>query len=122
MSKIKKAQEKARERGVGNYERHVLLCIGPDCCSKDEGEKAWSQLKKAAAKINGSSDHGKLYRSKVGCLRICEFGPVGVVYPEGTWYGGLSGDDLERVIEEDLANGKVVEDLVIGRNPLPKRD
>ena len=120
MSKIEKAREKAGERGVGNYDRHVFICIGPDCCSSEEGERAWGQLKKAAAKLNGSPDRGRLYRTKVGCLRICEYGPVGVVYPEGTWYGGLTRENLERVIEDDLAKGQVVEDLVIGRNPLPR--
>jgi len=119
MSKAKKAREKALERGIGNYERHIFLCIGPDCCSPEEGERAWSQLKKAAARLNGSTDRGRIYRTKVGCLRICEYGPTAVIYPEGTWYGGLTPENLERVIEDDLANGRPVEDLVIGRNPLP---
>ena len=119
MSKIKKAREEAEQRGVGNYERHIFLCIGPDCCSDDEGARAWGQLKKAAAKLNGSSDRGRLYRTKVGCLRICEYGPTAVVYPEGTWYGGLDRENLDRVIDEHLAKGNEVEDLVIGRNPLP---
>jgi (2Fe-2S) ferredoxin len=120
MSRIKKAREKAEERGIGNYDRHVFLCIGPDCCTQEEGEKAWGQLKKAAARLNGSPEQGRLYRTKVGCLRICEYGPVAVVYPEGTWYGGLTPENLERVIEDDLASGRAVEDLVIGRNPLPR--
>jgi len=118
MSKIKKAREKAVERGIGAYDRHMLLCIGPDCCSSEEGEKAWAQLKKAAARLNGSPDKGRLYRTKVGCLRICEGGPTAVIYPEGTWYGCLTPENLDRVIEKDLANGELVEDLVIGRNPL----
>ena len=118
MSKIKKAREKAVERGIGAYDRHMLLCIGPDCCSSEEGEKAWGQLKKAAARLNGSPDKGRLYRTKVGCLRICEAGPTAVIYPEGTWYGALTPENLDRVIEQDLVKGEVVEDLVIGRNPL----
>ncbi len=120
MPDINEARETAQKRGVGGYDRHMLLCIGPDCCTPEEGATAWSQLKKAAARLNGSSESGKLYRTKVGCLRICEFGPTAVVYPEGTWYGGLTPENLERVIEEDLANGKEVTDLVIGRNPLKK--
>ncbi|MEO8539296.1 MAG: (2Fe-2S) ferredoxin domain-containing protein [bacterium] len=119
MSKINEARETAEKRGIGQYERHILLCIGPDCCTPEEGQAAWGQLKKAAAKLNGSGDRGKLYRTKVGCLRICEFGPTAVVYPEGTWYGGLTPRNLERVIEEDLRNGQEVSDLVIGHNPLP---
>jgi len=120
MAKLDDAREEAAKRGIGKYERHIFLCIGPDCCSSDEGDRAWGQLKKAAAKLNGSADRGRLYRTKVGCLRICEDGPVAVIYPEGTWYGGLKEKNLERVIEEDLGRGREVTDLVIGRNPLPK--
>lgn len=120
MSKINKAREAAEKRGVGNYERHIFICIGPDCCTSEQGEKAWGQLKKATAKLNGSSEKGRIYRTKVGCLRICEFGPTAVVYPEGTWYGGLTPENLDRVVEEDLRHGREVTDLVIGRNPLPR--
>ncbi len=78
MADIDSAREKARSRGLGDYDRHIFLCIGPDCCSEEEGQKAWGQLKKAAAKLNGSGESGRIYRTKVGCLRICEFGPTAV--------------------------------------------
>lgn len=120
MTDLEPARAAAEKRGIGNYERHIFLCIGPDCCTAEEGDRAWGQLKKAAARINGSPDSGRLYRTKVGCLRICENGPVAVVYPEGTWYGGLTPENLDRVITGHLANGHEVEDLVIGRNPLPQ--
>jgi len=113
------ARAAAANRGIGSYERHIFLCIGPDCCSPEEGEAAWAHLKKRAAQLNGSSDRGRIYRTKVGCLRICKNGPTAVVYPEGTWYAGLSPENLERVIAEHLGEGREVEDLVIGRNPLP---
>ena len=112
------ARAEAERRGVGGYERHIFLCIGPDCCSAEEGEAAWQQLKKSVAAINGSGDRGRVYRTKVGCLRICRDGPVAVVYPEGTWYAGLDRANLARVVEEDLTHGHLVADLVIGENPL----
>lgn len=115
---LAKAKHEARHRGVGKYKRHILLCIGPDCCSSSEGDAAWKYLKKRTAELNGSSDRGAIYRSKVGCLRICKQGPIAVVYPEGTWYGGLTRENLERVIDQHLGQGKPVEDLVIGENPL----
>ena len=105
-------------RGVGNYERHIFLCVGPDCCTAEEGQAAWSRLKFRVAQLNGSADAGRVYRTKVGCLRVCTEGPVAVIYPEGTWYGALSPTALDRVIDEDLAAGSMVEELVIGRNPL----
>lgn len=113
---LDEARAEAERRGVKSYERHIFLCIGPDCCSEAEGAAAWSALKSGVAKLNGSGDSGRVYRTKVGCLRICKQGPTAVVYPEGTWYGGLEPQALARVIAEDLGEGRTVDDLVIGRN------
>ena len=113
------AHQEALRRGVGQYERHIFLCTGPDCCTPEEGLRAWAQLKSGCAKLNGSAEGGRIYRTKVGCLRICRDGPVAVVYPEGTWYAGLDEANLGRVIAEDLGRGQAVEDLRIGENPLP---
>ena len=114
------ARAEAERRGVGNYERHIFLCVGPDCCTDEEGASAWAQLKTGVAKLNGSTDGGRVYRTKVGCLRVCTEGPVAVVYPEGTWYGGLHPEALSRVIDEDLGQGTAVSDLQIGSNRLPR--
>ncbi len=35
----------------------------------------------------GLSEQGGILRTKANCLRICEGGPIAVVYPEGAWYG-----------------------------------
>jgi (2Fe-2S) ferredoxin len=113
---LKKAREEAQRRKVGSYERHIFICIGPDCCSTATGEKAWAKLKKRLAELD---PEGRVYRTKVGCLRICCDGPTAVVYPEGTWYADAEGAILDRIIEEHLIAGRPVEEKVIGRNPLP---
>lgn len=115
---IEEAKAEAQMRGVGSYERHIFLCIGPDCCTPEEGQASWNRLKRRSAEINGSADGGKVYRTKVGCLRICTQGPTAVVYPEGTWYAGLNPAALDRVIDEHLVHGREVPDLKIGENPL----
>ncbi len=119
MSDLDEARREAAVRGVGSYERHVFLCTGPDCCTPEEGAAAWSRLKQGVARLNGSSDRGRIYRTKVGCLRICHRGPVAVVYPEGRWYAGLDPAALDRLVEEELRLGRPVAEHLIGTNPLP---
>ena len=116
------ARAEAERRGVGGYRRHVFICTGPDCCTPEEGTAAWARLKRAVGELNTRGEAPPIYRTKVGCLRICESGPVAVVYPEGRWYAGLVPDALDRVIAEDLGQGRPVLDQLIGENPLPLDD
>ena len=116
-----KLQEIARTMGVGEYKRHVFLCLGPDCCAAQVGREAWDVLKHLLKEKGLSIGTGPnaCYRTKVNCLRICSGGPIMVVYPEGTWYAGMTADRIPRFVQQHLIEGKPVEEWIITRNPLP---
>ena len=112
----------AEKFGIGRLDRHLFICTGPDCIESAAGDKVWDYVKKRLKELNLAGPDGPCYRTRCACLRVCIDGPIGVVYPEGTWYRRVTVENAERIIQEHLIGGKVVEELCFARNPLPRQD
>ena len=93
---------------MGQYEKHVFVCTSGKTCKAADSATTFDFLKRAAR------DAGITQRVRVnhsGCMSQCGHGPMVVVYPEDTWYEGVTVERAQRVFDEHLIGGKPVEEF-----------
>ena len=123
-SDTEKVSRKAEKRGIPNIARHIFFCGQSSCCkNKDDAKAAGKKLSRASKESRGGENAFEF--TSVDCLNLCAQGPLAVVYPEGVWYAHVDEDAAEKIIEQHLQGGQVVEELVFARsgaNPTAQED
>jgi len=87
---------------------HILICGGTGCTSS-------KSIEIAASLRNEIANQGLAEEVQVvttGCFGLCALGPIMIIYPEGTFYHGVTLDDVQEIVSEHLLKGRPVERLV----------
>jgi len=99
------------------FTHHIFVCgnvrspgHARGCCDP-EGRDELRSCFKAEIKRRGLKP--LVRANSAGCLDQCELGPTVVIYPQAIWYGGVTKDDVPRIIEETILGGRVIEELRI---------
>ena len=99
------------------FQRHVFVCINErpadhpkGCCKARGGVEVRDALKAELTKRGLSKT---IRANNAGCLDQCEHGVTIVVYPEQVWYGGVTVDDVQEIVEKHLIGGEAVDRLLI---------
>lgn len=100
---------KVKSMRLNEMKRHIFLCAGPKCCATETGDRVWNSLK---AKLKDPR-FSQVLRTKVHCLRICQKGPIALVYPEGAWYKSVDEEACDRIAEKHLLLGEGVKENLI---------
>lgn len=87
------------------YLKHLYVCVnrregGRACCAARDGEEVRARLKEY---VKQSGLKGKVRVSGSGCMDLCEKGANVMVYPDYRWYHHVRPEDVEGIIQAELA-------------------
>ena len=104
-----------------SFQRHVFVCVNERAadhpkgsCKLRGGVEVRDRLK---AELTARGLSKTIRANNAGCLDQCEQGVTLVVYPEQVWYGRVTVEDIQEIIEKHLIGGEVVTRLLLPDQP-----
>jgi len=108
-SKVQKCTACLTDKFKGNDgKKHLVVCGGTGCISSHSDEI----LKKLEELIKEKGLEDKATVNRVGCFGFCSQGPFVKIFPEDRLYRAVKVSDVERIVQEDIIEGKCIEDLL----------
>jgi (2Fe-2S) ferredoxin len=98
------------------FQNHVFVCTNRRAEGHEKGscaQKGSEQLRNYMKEKAGALKIPKTRINTAGCLDRCEYGPVFVIYPQGTWYSVKTREDVDEILQTHLIEGRIVERLLI---------
>ncbi len=100
-----------------HLKHHIFICTSCRINGQQKGfcfsKNSVDIVQRFMEVIEENDLSGEVMITNTGCFGVCDKGPIVVVYPEGVWYGNLTEDDVDTIIEQHIINGDPVEELRI---------
>ncbi len=94
---------------------HIFVCTSSrmvgepkGVCAKKDGAQLIQYIE---SEIDDRGMEG-IAVSNTGCLKMCDRGPIMVIYPENYWYGHIDEAAIDRILDA-LENGEAAEELLL---------
>jgi (2Fe-2S) ferredoxin len=99
------------------FEKHIFVCENkrPDghpkgCCADKNSPEVRALFKKRLKELGLNA---QIRSNAAGCLDACEHGTTVLIYPEQVWYGGVTLNDVEEILQSHILKNVPVERLKI---------
>ena len=99
------------------FEKHIFVCENkrPEghpkgCCADKNSPEVRALFKKRLKELGLNA---QIRSNAAGCLDACEHGVTVLIYPEQVWYGGVTLNDVEEILQSHILKNVPVERLKI---------
>lgn len=100
-----------------NPKYHIFVCTSCRINGKQQGacysKNSVDIVGQFMEEIDDRELDGEVLVTNTGCFSLCDRGPIVVVYPDGVWYGGVTPDDVEEIMDKHIEGGEIVKRLQI---------
>lgn len=97
------------------FEKHIFICTNVRDANNPEsscGPKGSLDIqKKFKERLKDMGLKSKIRANQSGCLDTCKHGVSMVIYPQGIWYGHVTINDVDEIIEKSIVKNEVIERL-----------
>jgi (2Fe-2S) ferredoxin len=102
---------------AGKPRKHVFVCINERPAEHPRGSctaRGGGDVFNAFRETVGQMGLVDIKVTFSGCMEPCMVGPIVYVAPDDVWYGGVTVDDVELIVDQHLVGEEPVEWLRIG--------
>ncbi|MBP1908497.1 (2Fe-2S) ferredoxin domain-containing protein [Methanolobus bombayensis] len=97
-------------------ETHIFVCASTRLNGIVKGacqnKKSHNLVATISEEVMDRDLEGEVMVTATGCVGLCEKGPVVMIYPQQIWYGEVTEDDVDDILDA-VEEGGVVDRLII---------